>query len=161
MIDQYSKLIFTVCFSFTGDRLDSEDLTQETFLSAYKKISTVRYDNIKAWLCSIAANKCRDYLRKHKKDREFLQTSENGLGQESSNMEETAEFKEAAELLKNVISELKEPYRTVACCYYINNIPTAEIAKARNIPLKTLQTQLRRAKDMIRAGYKEAYKDDA
>ena len=63
LIDSYQNLIFSICYKMTSDYFASEDLAQETFLSAYKHLGSFdgRYE--KAWLCTIAANKCRDYLQ--------------------------------------------------------------------------------------------------
>ena len=63
MIDQYDKLIFSICYKLTGDYFMAEDLMQETFLTAYQKYNTFDGNNEKAWLSRIAANKSIDYLR--------------------------------------------------------------------------------------------------
>ncbi len=75
-------------------------------------------------------------------------------------MEKKAEEREAAQTMLQIVLRLKEPYRSAAHSYYIMGMTAAEIARARNIPLKTLQTQLRRSKEMIRSAYKEVYEDD-
>ena len=56
LIKQYERLIFTICYSFTKNEFDAEDLAQETFLSAYKNISKFDGKNPKAWLTTIAAS---------------------------------------------------------------------------------------------------------
>ncbi len=43
--------------------LDAENLAQETFLSAYRHIRKFDGENLKGWMCTIAANKCRDFLK--------------------------------------------------------------------------------------------------
>ena len=47
----------------TGDYFAAEDLTQETFLSAFRHMDSFTGTNEKAWLCRIASNKCIDYLK--------------------------------------------------------------------------------------------------
>ena len=47
----------------TSDYFASEDLTQDTFLSAYKHLSEFDGKYEKAWICRIATNKCLDYLQ--------------------------------------------------------------------------------------------------
>lgn len=59
----YERLILTICFSFTKNYFDAENLAQETFLSAYRNINKFEGNNLKAWLTTIASNKCRDYLK--------------------------------------------------------------------------------------------------
>ena len=52
-IDQYQNLIFSICYKYTENYFDAEDLTQETFLSAYKAISLFDGQSAKAWLCKM------------------------------------------------------------------------------------------------------------
>ena len=63
LISQYQNLVFSICLKLTGDYFAAEDLTQETFLAAYRHIE--EFDGLaeKAWLCRIASNKCIDYRR--------------------------------------------------------------------------------------------------
>lgn len=64
MIGQYQNLIFSICVKMTNDYFIAEDLTQETFLSAFQKLSSFDGNNEKAWLCRIATNKCIDYQKR-------------------------------------------------------------------------------------------------
>ena len=54
-MQKYEKYIITICFSFTKNYFDAEDLAQETFLSAYRHLESFRGGNFKAWLTAIAA----------------------------------------------------------------------------------------------------------
>lgn len=63
LIDMYDKLVFSICYKLTGDYFTAEDLTQETFLSAFQKYETFDGENEKAWICRIATNKSIDFLR--------------------------------------------------------------------------------------------------
>ena len=62
-IDRYQNLIYSICFKLTNDYFDAQDLTQETFLSAYKNLAYFDGKNERAWLCTIASRKCLDYLK--------------------------------------------------------------------------------------------------
>lgn len=58
----------TFCINLTNDIELSEELTQETFYTAIKKINTLKdKESIRTWLYQIAKNKWKDYLRKNKK----------------------------------------------------------------------------------------------
>lgn len=63
MVHKYQNLVFSICVKMTGDYFAAEDLTQETFLSAYRHKEEFDGKNEKAWLCRIASNKCIDYSR--------------------------------------------------------------------------------------------------
>lgn len=64
VIEQYQKLVFTVCYQLVKDYQEAENLTQETFLSAYTHLDSCNENSIKPWLARIAANKAKDYLKK-------------------------------------------------------------------------------------------------
>ena len=162
LIDQYTNLIFSVCLNITNDYFDSEDLTQETFLAAYRNIHTFKGGNLKAWLCKIAVNKCRDHLRKYKHKYDKTLPQDKVLKDVSVlPMEERIAQKETYHYITDVIDNLREPYHSVAHHYYILNLPLSDFAKQKKIPIKTAQTQIRRAKKIIRDRCKEVCKDDS
>lgn len=61
-MDQYGNLVYSICYRITNDYFDAQDLTQETFLSAYRHLDAFDGANPKAWLCRIASNKGLDYF---------------------------------------------------------------------------------------------------
>ena len=63
LMSTYKNLVFSVCLKLTGDYFAAEDITQETFISAYEHINEFDGASEKAWLYRIAGNKCIDYLR--------------------------------------------------------------------------------------------------
>ena len=63
MVEQYGRLVFTVCNQLVGDAGQAEDLAQETFLSAWLHADRCPEGAEKAWLCRIAANKAKDCLK--------------------------------------------------------------------------------------------------
>ena len=63
MVRQYEKLVYTVCYQLVRDVHTAEDLAQDAFLSAWLHRDDCRPDARKAWLCRIAVNKAKDYLK--------------------------------------------------------------------------------------------------
>lgn len=64
LIDRHASAIVNLSYRMVGNRAEAEDLAQETFLSAYKALSTFRADSkFSTWLYRIATNKCKDWLR--------------------------------------------------------------------------------------------------
>ena len=71
LIHQYSRLVFQVIYGLTGDWHESQDLTQDTFLAAFKAIEAARQASsvnfhAKAWLMQIAANTALMALRRRR-----------------------------------------------------------------------------------------------
>ena len=130
LIDLYEKLVFSICYKITGDYFIAEDLTQETFLSVFQKYDTFDGGNEKAWICRIATNKSIDYVRSagHKgvpTEDDFFE----GITEKRGSPEELCMEEEIKRGLKVSCESLKTPYD------------------------KTIQTQIYRARDMLRKIY--------
>ncbi len=156
LMDGYGKLVFSICYRFTGDYFTAEDLTQETFLSAYNALSRFDGKNERAWLSRIATNKCLDHLKSaamrtdpvEDEELDFRAGASPGLDDEYINTQLGRDVRSACE-------NLKEPYRSVAVAYFCNDIPLSRIAESTGEPLKTVQTRAYRAKKMLRENLKE------
>lgn len=154
LIDLYEKLVFSICYKITGDYFIAEDLTQETFLSVFQKYDTFDGGNEKAWICRIATNKSIDYVRSagHKgvpTEDDFFE----GITEKRGSPEELCMEEEIKRGLKVSCESLKPPYDEIAKDYYLKEMSAVQIAKKRNANLKTIQTQIYRARDMLRKIY--------
>jgi RNA polymerase sigma-70 factor (ECF subfamily) len=57
LVKQYQKMVHTLAFRMTGSLDDAEDLTQETFLRAYRHLETFRGESrFSTWLCQFAVH---------------------------------------------------------------------------------------------------------
>lgn len=152
LINQYQNLIFSICLKLTGDYFAAEDLTQETFLSAYKYIDTFDGQSEKAWICRIASNKAIDYLKAAKR-REVPTMQEDMQGEMAANEADPLQKVINREVMEEMIERcaaLKHPYCDVAVEHFIKGKSAKEIAMQSNIPLNTIQTRLYRAREMLR-----------
>ena len=176
LIDSYQHLVFSICYKMTADYFASEDLAQETFLSAYKHLGEFdgRYE--KAWVCRIATNKCLDYLQSA--GRRSIPTENLGFesarapdgeafygkgagaaGGDETAVQQTPESicleKEVRETLLSRCLSLKSPYDEIAKAYYYDELDAEDIAKQRGVKKKTIQTQIYRARSMLRRMYEK------
>ena len=63
LVSQYERLVYTICFQLVRDASTAEDLTQDTFLSAYLHRDAIPQGYERQWLGRIAANKAKDHLQ--------------------------------------------------------------------------------------------------
>ena len=156
LMSAYGKLIFTICYRLVKDYFAAEDLTQDTFLSAYTSMDRFDGKNEKAWLTRIATNKCLDYLKSAARrtqpneddELEYHAGASKSLEDEYINNELMKDVRKACE-------SLKDPYRYVAVGYFCEDKPLSVIAQELGEPLKTIQTRAYRAKKMLRNDLKE------
>ena len=154
MVHKYQNLVFSICVKVTGDYFAAEDLTQETFLSAYRHKEEFDGKNEKAWLCRIASNKCIDYSRQAA--RRMVPTEDEVLGSHPARAggpEEQCIEEVVREELQEKCGQLKPPYDEIAKLYFCEEHPAGEIAELKQKNLKTVQTQIYRARAMLRKLY--------
>lgn len=151
LVGQYEKLVFTVCFQMVRDEQEAQNLSQETFLSAYRNIDRCPPENYKPWLCRIAANKAKDYLKSAYARRvsapgdEVLDALPARAGPEELLLAAEGESR-----IRERILALPEPYHKVSALYFLEETPVEDIARLLKRPKKTVQTQLYRAKQILR-----------
>lgn len=156
MISEYQNLIFSICFHIVKDHFEAEDLTQETFLSAYRSFSTFDGQNEKAWLTRIATNKCLDYLKQAARrqipmeDTYFSEVKDTSPLPEKKLLEE-----EVRQDLYERCKNLKPPYDEIALEHFYEEKTAAEIAGKHRKKLKTIQTQIYRARELLRPFYRK------
>ncbi|NLJ89995.1 MAG: sigma-70 family RNA polymerase sigma factor [Clostridiales bacterium] len=154
LIDTYQNLIYSICFKLVRDYFEAQDLAQETFISAYKHIDTFNREYEKAWLSRIATNKCLDFLKRA--DQRVIPTEDNYFllqKEDASSPEENILELEARKQLFDRCSSLKQPYRDIALDYFYNELSASEIAKKTGKNLKTVQTQIYRARALLKKKY--------
>jgi len=150
---EYQNLVFTVCVNIVKDTYDAENMAQETFLTAYRSLSNFRGGNLKSWLCRIAVNKSIDYKRKH--SRFMFEDLDEVERQTDESVEEAYERKEIKERMGNILSALPEKYACVIEAFYYSQLTVKEIARRMELPERTVETRLYRAKKLIRERWGE------
>lgn len=134
-----------------GNQFDAEDIVQEVFLSVYKKLSDFDRNYEKAWLCKIAANKCLDFLKRA--GRRSIPTDETFF-LDMTGMdflpEEDYLNREAKQRVYTLCEQLKSPYKEVAIQHFYYELSVQEIAAKAGKNVKTIQTQVYRAKAMLK-----------
>ena len=157
-VEQYGRLILTICNSMTGDHFEAEDLAQDTFISAYKNLDGFDGCNMKAWLVKIASNKCRDYLKSAARRSAPAPQETFERVSDAAPIPETAVLeKDTEKQIKELCISLKEPYRSTAIFYFCDQMNAQEISRATGKNLKTTQTQIYRTKAMLRKLWKEEF----
>ena len=150
LVSQYERLVYTVCFQLVREPAAAEDLTQETFLSAYIHRESMPEGYERQWLSRIAANKAKDHLQSAWNRRTVL-PGEEELARGLAPPAEEAVLRRSGEAdILRAIRELKEPYRQACRLCLLEEQSPEEAALALGRPVKTVYTQLSRGKKMLR-----------
>ena len=144
LMQQYQKLIYTVCLQFVHEPHTAEDLTQDTFLSAFSAIDRCEPQYYKQWLVRVAANKCKDHLKS------AWVRKVDVPGDDADDPAQSVADRAGAAELETLVRGLREPYGKIAVLYFLEHRETAEIAKLVGRPPATVNSQLWRAKLLLR-----------
>ncbi|MEG1458946.1 MAG: RNA polymerase sigma factor [Acetivibrio sp.] len=156
LMNQYTNLIYSICYKITNNSFDAQDLTQETFLSVYKNLPSFDGTNEKAWITRIATNKCLDYIKSAGKrtlptEDTYFEVMESPI----STPEQTYLEKSDKEQILFLCQTLKPPYDTIATYYFYEEMTVAEIAMKSGKKVKTIQTQVYRAKSLLKSKWRK------
>ncbi len=146
ILTAHERPILNYLIRLVGQREDAEDLTQETFLRLYtnlRRIDTGR--NVRGWLYRVATNLAFDALRKRKRLKEApLEAAEEVPAPASR----PADWAEGLDIRRALI-RLPHLHQSVLLLYYHDEFSYREIASILNIPLGTLKTHLRNARQEL------------
>lgn len=151
LLESYQKLVYSICYRVVRNQLDAEDLTQETFLSIYKNLPAFDHKYEKAWVCRIASNKSLDFIKNA--GRRSQATEENyflSITDQGATPEEAYLQQESKKMILNVCQQLKDPYKEIAVAHFYHEQTAGEIAEKKGKNVKTIQTQVYRAKEMLK-----------
>jgi len=156
----YQDMVYNQAYRLMGEHASAEDATQETFISAYKKLWTYRGGSFRAWLLRIVTNNCYDELRRRKRkpttplepfnrDEEEIE-SPTWLEDPSETPEKAAERSDMRNALHKCLGELPPEFRAVVILVDIQGLDYAEAAQAIGKPLGTVKSRLARARVRMR-----------
>ena len=149
LVTDYQRLIYTICRQMVKDPDIAEDLVQETFLSAYLHRDQCTPQTVRPWLCRIAVNKSKDYLKSAWRRRVDASGEPPEDSSAAPSAEELALDRVNAQQIERMVRALHEPYLQVSVLYFLEQRPVEEIARQLGRPAKTVHTQLYRAKRML------------
>jgi len=151
LVDKYKAGIYAYVYAKLGNLHDSEDATQEVFLSAYRSLKTLRrWESFSFWLYRIARNVCRNRIRTQSKrpDREFAEDQDAAiLSAFSMNSHRESQVDES---LQESLSVLSEGYREVLMLHYFGGMKSADIARSIGISPTAVRKRLSRARIQLR-----------
>ena len=150
LVDKYKERIFALVYAKVGQFQDAEDITQDVFLEAYKKLSTLRrWDSFYPWLYSIASNRCKNYHYDRKRRVDTVLFDEH-TDSHQADMDAHAK-KLRNEQIHEALDSLPEIHRQVLVLRYMAGMKSKEISQALRISPNTVNQRLMRARTQLKA----------
>ena len=161
IVDRYSRLVYNVALRSVSSPEDAADISQDTFLKAWRSIGSFRGDcALSTWLCRIALNCCCDHARAAKRHRVLSLTVQED--EEESKVldipdtdvtampeEELTRQTEIA-AVREAIDSLPEEMKTIITLRDISGLSYAEIADILRLEMGTVKSRINRARAAVK-----------
>lgn len=126
LYQDYFSVVYKYVLSISKDSLTAEEITQETFFKALKKIDDFRGESsIKVWLCQIAKNTYYDLIRRQGK----YEALPDEYADPQGNVASRYERKEAAMAIHHIVHRLPDPYKEVFSLRAFGELSFSEIGE--------------------------------
>ena len=158
LLRKYEKNIHTLVWQKIGDFHHAEEITQDIFLQAYKKLSTLKDPNqFAGWLYAVANRLCIDWMRKQKPAMQSLEDTPvkaiDNLTYDRyvSEQCESEAVERRYEIVEKLLAKLPESERTVMMLYYLSEMRAKEVGKFLGVSVNTIRSRLHRARKRLQA----------
>jgi RNA polymerase sigma-70 factor (ECF subfamily) len=154
LVDAYAKPIFNLAFRMTGNRQDADDLAQETFLRAYRKLK--RFDPEKkffTWLYTIALNIIRNHLKSSPERTARIAEMNHPPSDpvDPANPEGLFLDREKAQLLEICLQKLPSELKEAVVLRYYQDLSFDEIATITDASVSAVKMRTYRGLERLRA----------
>ncbi|MCF6171517.1 MAG: RNA polymerase sigma factor [Bacteroidales bacterium] len=144
----YAKAMLNTCYRMMNNRETAEDMLQESFSEAFRKLDTFRYEStFGAWLKRIVVNKCINEIKRKKADLQFFEDM-SPFGKTPSEDEKTVEMD--VKSIKQAMHQLPNGSRMIFSLYLLEGYDHREIAQILDVSESNSKSQYMRAKRKIK-----------
>lgn len=151
LVERETGAVYRACLRVLGRPHDAEDVTQESFVAAYRAISTYRGEgSLRAWLMRIATRQAFRRLAQRRPTAELDAIPEPRLADATGEPTRLLLAQEGQRAIRDAVASLAEPYREVVALRFFADLSLMEVAEATGRPLNTVKTHLRRGLERLR-----------
>ena len=159
LVEKYQKSVHALVWQKIGDFHYAEEITQDTFLRAYQKLSTLRNPSrFLGWLFVIAKRLCLNWLRKQKsakrlqslEDTPVAEVAKSDYARYVSEQRESEATEHRFETVRKLLEKLSESERTTVVLHYLGEMTLKEISRSLGVSVATVKVRLYRARERLR-----------
>ena len=157
LVEKYQRQVHALAWRKIGDFHFAEEITQDTFLKAYKKLATLKKPHrFAGWLYVIATHCCQDWLRKKQIQTESLEDIDSEKLEPEAYSRYVAEQEAKAitetqrQVVKKLLATLPESERTVITLHYFGEMTCEKMSEFLGVSANTIKSRLRRARNRLK-----------
>ncbi|MCE2402328.1 sigma-70 family RNA polymerase sigma factor [Candidatus Poribacteria bacterium] len=156
LVKKYQKSVHALAWRKIGDFHIAEEITQDTFLQAHKKLASLKNPSqFAGWLYVIADRRCKAWFRKKKLWTQSLEaTAEETLEKTAYSdyiceQREDAALEHRRQIVQKLLEKLPESERTVMVLHYLGEMSCEAISKFLGVSPNTVKSRLKRARERL------------
>jgi RNA polymerase sigma-70 factor, ECF subfamily len=151
LVERETRTVYRACLRILGRPHDAEDVTQESFVAAYRAIGGYRGEgSLRGWLLRIATRQAFRRLAQRRPTADLDAVPEPLLADSRGDPTRVAAATELRSEVRDAVEALPEPYREVVALRFFAELSLAEVADATGRPMNTVKTHLRRGLARLR-----------
>lgn len=157
IVERYQQAAYNLALRMLRDASLAEDVTQETFFSAYRNLRQYRGGSLKSWVLTIVANRSRDILRSPARSRtssldESLEAGDPGgqWAHPDDPPDELVVRQETARLVRQAVDQLPDDQRLVVTLVDLQQMDYEEAARITGASLGTVKSRLFRGRQKLK-----------
>ncbi len=155
LVERYQRYVYRLAYSLTGNRVDADDLAQDSMINILKGIENFKgRSSLTSWIYVVVLNTFRDSRRRAaRRPSVSLDAQPGGAEQQPTplwNEGDTLLRKELADVLHKVLAQVPEDFRMVVALYDIMGFSYEEIAQMLGLPIGTVKSRLHRGRHFMR-----------
>jgi len=158
LFDKYQRYIFNICYRFTGNTDEAEDVTQNVFIKIFRSIRKFRGDSsLRSWIYRIAVNACLNHQRRKKlnyyisldflmSDKSYEQPSD-----DRNNPDAQIERAEEEKIVQKAVQSLPSRQKTAIILQRYEELTYREIAEVMQTTVPAVESLVHRARENLSA----------
>ena len=158
LVEKHQKGIHALVWRKIGDFHHAEEITQDTFIQAYRKLGTLKDPKcFSGWLYVIANRLSLNWLQRRKsmmsslEDIPVVEIEESSYEHYMSEQRETETAEHRSEAVKKLLARLPESERTVVTLHYLGEMTAQEISKYLGVSVSAIKGRLHRGRERLKA----------
>ena len=152
LMRQNQERVYRLAFHLLGSAEEAKDAVQETFMKAWRKFDTLRWETSQAWLLKITVNLCLDWLRRRRFKAEFPEEDgsqdsfEYQLPDPNPDPLEQCLDGEMQMRMREAVSKLRPHLRAVVLLRDLEGLSYQEIAETLNVKISKVKSDIFRGR---------------
>ena len=159
LVHKYQDMVYTYAFQKVRNEADAQDITQEVFIRAYRRLFKLRHPHLfRTWLYTIMSNECKRWMERvmKKRKREIIleEAAEDALKIEPPHAAPVEGWQVD---LEQAMSMLPDENRVAVSMFYMGNCSLKEISEFLGVSVNTVKGKLHRARQQLGSAMSQHY----